>query len=144
MNWAMKLTIAMIIYAMILVAMVVVSMRQDISLVADDYYAQEIQYQSRIDDINNYKALGSPLNIKYLKANQTAEVAIPQGDENTKGTIVFFRPSDARFDFEQSIALDSNGQQQLDLSGKVPGLWKIKVAWTDNGKAYFDEQNIVL
>jgi hypothetical protein len=144
MNWAMKITITMIIFAMILATMVVVSMRQDISLVATDYYAQEIQYQGRIDDINNYKALGSPLNIKYLKANQTAEIAIPQGDEDTKGTIVFFRPSDARFDFEQAIALDESGLQQLNLNGKIPGLWKVKIAWTGNGKAYYTEQNIVL
>jgi hypothetical protein len=144
MNWAIKITITMIIFAGILVTMVVVCMRQDIFLVADDYYAQEIQYQSRINEINNYNSLSVPLNIKYLKANQIAEVAIPQGNVTTKGTIVFFRPSDARFDFEQVIALDANGQQQLDLSGKVPGLWKVKVAWTDNGTAYFTEQTIVL
>lgn len=144
MNWAMKITITMILFAGILATMVVVCMRQDIFLVADDYYAQEIQYQGRINEINNYNALETALNINYKKANKTADFVIPQGNESTKGTIVFFRPSDARFDFEQTIALDSNGQQQLDLSGKVPGLWKVKVAWTDNGTAYFTEQTIVL
>ena len=58
MNWGTKITLSFIAFVGIIITMVVISMRQDISLVAKDYYVQEIAYQDQIDRIRNNHDLG--------------------------------------------------------------------------------------
>lgn len=144
MNWGKSIVIAILTFMAIIIAMVVISVRQNIYLVADDYYQQELKYQQQIDKMENYLEMDGTLDITYSKPSGTVQVAFPQSGESINGEIIFFRPSDARFDFTLAIAPDSNGVQQLDLSDKLPGLWKLKVSWEANGKAYYKEQNIVL
>ena len=64
MNWGTKIVFSFIAFAGLIITMVVISMRQDVSLVAKDYYVQEIAYQDQIDKIQNQKALESEPTIK--------------------------------------------------------------------------------
>lgn len=145
MNWGTRIFISFAVFATIIISLVVISFRQDFHLVADDYYKQEIEYQSQITKIENFKLLNQPLSIKYSSQEQRAAIQFPVGKEDMPaGEIHFFRPSNGKLDFKVAIQTDAAGSQMLDLSQAVPGLWKVKVSWQADGQSYYDEQTLVL
>ncbi len=145
MNWGTKIFMSFVVFAIIIISMVVISVSQDFYLVADDYYKQEIEYQNQIDKIQNYKQLDQPLAIKYWSAGRKASIQFPIArTERLEGEIHFFRPSNGNLDFKVAINPDGGGSQIVDLSEAIPGLWKVKVSWSANGKGYYDEQTLVL
>lgn len=145
MNWGTRIFISFAVFAAIIISMVVISFQQDIHLVADDYYKQEIEYQSQITKIENFKQLNQPLSIKYWSEGHKASIQFPVGNEDKpEGEIHFFRPSNGKLDFKVAIQTNLSGSQMLDLSQAVPGLWKVKVSWQADGQSYYDEQTLVL
>ncbi len=145
MNWGTKIFLSFVVFAIIIISMVVISVSQDYHLVAEDYYKQEIEYQNQIDKIENYKQLDQPLAIKYWSKGRKASIQFPiTRSQQLEGEIHFFRPSNGNLDFKVAINPDGGGSQMVDLSDAVPGLWKVKVSWSANGKGYYDEQTLVL
>jgi len=57
MNWGTGIVIAFVCFAGVLATIVTISMKQDVGLVAKDYYKQEIAYQDQIDRKTNYNQL---------------------------------------------------------------------------------------
>ena len=145
MNWGTRIFISFAVYAAIIISLVVVSVRQDLFLVSEDYYKQEIEYQAQITKMENYKQLDQPLAIKYWSAGRKASIQFPIGSrDKLEGEIHFFRPSNGNLDFKVAINADGGGAQMLDLKDAVPGLWKVKVSWSADGRGYYDEQTLVL
>ncbi len=145
MNWGTKIFISFAVFAAIIISLVVVSVRQDFYLVSEDYYQKEIEYQSQITKIENFKKLEQPLAIRYLSEDRRASIQFPIGSKvRLQGEIHFFRPSNGNLDFKVAVNPDGGGAQLLDLSEAIPGLWKVKVSWSADGKGYYDEQTLVL
>ncbi len=145
MNWGTKIFISFAVFAAIIISLVVVSVRQDFYLVSEDYYQKEIEYQSQITKIENFKKLEQPLAIKYLSEARRASIQFPiGGKDKPQGEIHFFRPSNGNLDFKVAVNPDGGGAQLLDLSEAIPGLWKVKVSWSADGKGYYDEQTLIL
>ena len=138
MNWGTKIVFSFIAFAGLIITMVVISMRQDVSLVAKDYYVQEIAYQDQIDKIQNQKALESEPTIKL--SQEFVEVSM-----NTvfdEGTIHFFRPSDASQDMLVKLDKRVSEAHKIDRANFSTGKWLVKLNWKHAGEAYYYEQNI--
>ena len=138
MNWGNKVVLAFVVFMGIIITMVVVSMKQDISLVAPDYYDQEIKYQSQIDKMQ--AASDSNASITILKSNDKIELEFSEIPE--KGEIHFFRPSDATLDFK--VAVLSEKVQSISKSKFNKGFWKMKISWSANGKEFYTEKTVVI
>ncbi|MCU0451197.1 MAG: FixH family protein, partial [Bernardetiaceae bacterium] len=54
----------------------------------------------------------------------------------------FFRPSDARLDFEVPLAPDANFRQQVNTAKLAKGYWKAQLYFEQNGAAYFREASL--
>ena len=143
MNWGVKIVIAFISFVAIIISMVVISMRQNINLVAQDYYVQEIAYQKQMDRVKNHLNLGQ--DGLEINLNPTSNFLEIEFDRSTtpKGTVHFFRPSDAKLDRSYPLVL-SNGRQTFNKANFTKGLWKIKVNWMEAGKEYYYEKTVVL
>ena len=144
MNWGNKIFLVFVVFAGIIITMVVISFRQNIDLVAEDYYEQEIQYQDQIDRLENSQRLKALHKFSYVRTNQNGILHFPselQG-RNTEGTIYFFRPSDASLDREFALKLDEQGKQTIGLENLHPGFWKVKIQWKQGGQEYYSEQTL--
>jgi hypothetical protein len=53
MNWGYKIAITFILFGALIIFMVVKSFQQNIDLVTDDYYQEELKYQQQIDKLEN-------------------------------------------------------------------------------------------
>ena len=56
------------------------------------------------------------------------------------GKINFYRPSDSKLDFENSIIVNPNREMILPPSQLTQGLWKLKINFSVDGIEYYQEE----
>jgi nitrogen fixation protein FixH len=115
-------------------------------LVNDNYYAQEIKYQKRIDSLDRAQALGTHAAASYDDSSKRIRVALPaeHAGKSVTGRIELYRPSKSGSDQEVNLAPDAKGVQFVDAAGLAQGLWHVRLAWNLDGQDYFLEQKLVV
>lgn len=137
MSWSKSIILAFVFFVAFILYMVVGSFNENIDLVAEDYYQQEIEYQNVIDKSANYKKLGKRLIIKESEGQ--IQVKLPHDEQATiTGKVYFFRPSDKVNDVTYTIDKNTTTFSKDEL---IKGLYLIKVSWEKDGVDYYYEQN---
>ena len=143
-NWGTSIAIFYIAFAATMVGMVVKSRSFDHALVVDNYYEQDLKYQSHLDKLANSRALANDLIISENQGDKTLHFQFPAEFRQVGGEILLYRADDKRQDVSVKITPDAQGEQALPTANLTPGRWKIKVDWQGDGKAFFKEETIVL
>ena len=127
-------------------AWLVVALRNDPELVRADYYEQEITYQKQIDRLNRTAAMRGEVSVAYDYSQNQVTLQLPPThlSPQLKGQIHFYRPSNAKLDFELPLELNPTGVQHIATGKLQGGLWKVRVQWTSAGQEYFHDQSLVL
>jgi hypothetical protein len=143
-NWGTGIVIVFVIFMSATISTAVYLMNQDVNLVADDYYDQEIKYQQQIDRIKRTNKLDEK-NIIVFNGT-TINVTIPESlmNRDLTGEIYFYRPSDEKSDIKIPLYTDSLGVQVIPVSSLVKGLWSVKVNWIAGEVEYFVEERIFI
>jgi hypothetical protein len=143
MNWGYRIFFSFIVFIAIIITMVVISMNQDINLVAEDYYKQEIAYQDQIERIRRTSSLEKQPEISY--DTQSGMVTIEFFSESVEsGDILFFRPSDSNQDKLIAFPSAADGKVIVPVKGWHSGLWKVKLNWSESGEEYYFEKDLNL
>ncbi|MFT5617904.1 MAG: hypothetical protein ACI85I_001130 [Arenicella sp.] len=137
-NWGHGITLFSALFMSMILYFVISSVNYDSELVSEDYYENEINYQTRIDKERN--ASKEKINI----SQEATGLQIVFLNSVDKGTVQFFRPSNKELDFQKPIQLNSNFQQQIGLENTKPGLWRIKLDWQKGGKDFYYEESVVI
>lgn len=137
MNWGTKLTIVFCLFASMIIVLVVMSMRQNFDMVTDNYYEEELKYQDRIDAETNAAAFSN--GILFTMSADSVKLTMPaEGFYGfNKGTIVFYRASDAHLDVTSDLKIDAAGHQNFDRKKFVSGNYEVSLSWEASGKNYF-------
>ncbi len=143
-SWGTKIASLYIGFVVLVIGMVTFSMNQKIELVSPDYYAKELKYQDKINEMNNANALTEQVNHAITKAG--IEIRFPTAftNKNVKGEVVFFCPSDASRDYKTPLTLNANGVQMIAGSSLQSGMYKMQLSWSADAKNYFTEETIVI
>jgi len=143
-SWGTKIAMLYISFVLLIIFMVVLSMNQKIELVSKDYYAQELVYQNKIDEMNNANALSESVESTITLEGLT--LTFPKNFKSSKvnGTVLFFRPSDASKDYKTTVVLNDNLQQNISKNNLSSGMYKMQLSWSANDKNYFIEKVIVI
>ena len=146
MNWGWKIVVVYSLFVIMTLSMVFYFMSQDVDLVAEDYYKQEIEYQEQMDKISNAKLLKQPVGFEYSAEKRAISINFPQEHFNKgiEGNIHFYRPSNADEDRNFKILPEPTGEQKIGVGSLSSGLWKVKISWTCSGTDYYDERVITL
>ena len=142
-----KLFIGAASFMLFIIALVIGCMKQNYFLVAKDYYRQEINYQEHIDKVNNTHSSEKEVGFEnkatagYIKLHFSH---LAEKKNEVAGKITFFRPSDARKDVIVPINLNKANQQAIDIKSLDKGLWKVKVDWTEEGEAYYNDFTLIM
>lgn len=143
--WPIAIIACFVVFIGAMAAWIVYAVRQDMDLVRDDYYEQEIRYQQQLDRMNRTQPLRSEVKIAYDAAKQSITIALPAAHAlEAKGSIRFYRPSDAKLDHELRLVVAADGTQQIDATALRAGLWKVHVQWMLDEQEYFFDQPLVL
>ncbi len=114
--------------------------KENIDLVTEDYYKQELGYESQMDKMRNARLLAQPVQVQVEGRN--VAVVFPVREGNVSGEIQMFRPSDAQYDRRVAVAPDAAGKQQLNLAGLPAGLYRLKIDWKAGEKSFYTEEAI--
>ncbi len=134
MNWGKGIFIFYSLFVVAILSVVYFSFTQEVNLVAEDYYKQELAYEDQISRIRNTNKLANKPTLVLRK--NFIELTFPK-EITPKGNILFFRPSDSSKDSRTPIVLDANGTQKIDFSAQQQGKWIAKLLWSDGSKEYY-------
>ncbi len=141
MDWGKGILVTIIAFVSFILVLVTISIRQDdIHLVTENYYEEEIKYQEHIQREKATASLGR--DVLLLDSNALViQLDLPLGAE---GTLHFFRPSDARLDRKIPIKINNLEGSEIPIGSLLPGYWKVQLTWTENGVNYYQEKKIAL
>jgi hypothetical protein len=142
MNWGKWITVAFILFAVFIGVLVTICVKQDISLVATDYYKQELGFQQQIDRSNNvHQLINKP---EILIVNNHVQISFKDFSSLQQGELKLFRPSNAKSDLVFQLKSTADTLQRFDLNSREKGMYKAKMKWSMNDKEYYMEKMIYL
>jgi hypothetical protein len=143
MNWGTKILIVYVAFVAGIVFMVFKSSTQNTDLVTTDYYAKELKYQDKIDEIERTAALTAP--VEYRMENNALTVIFPKDFAGKKlvGEAVLYCPSDEKKDIKQHFTILDEALQ-LAVPAGSKGLYELHLSWQDGGVTYYFEKKIFI
>ncbi len=142
MNWGKWIAVSFILFALFIGVLVIICVRQDISLVATDYYKQELDFQQQIDRAKNTQQLAVRPEISII--NNHVQISFKNFSMIQNGELKLFRPSNAKLDLIFELKTTSDTIQRFDLQSREKGMYKAKMKWEMNDKEYYSEKTIYL
>jgi hypothetical protein len=145
MNWGNKLIVVFIVFGGMISYMVYRCMQTPVNLVSEQYYKDELAYQTVIDGTRQANALSGKL-VLAQEVGKSVRLELPADMRGraVEGAIFFYCPSDVRRDRRIPLKVDAKGEQVIG-NGMVPGgHYTVKVSWQVAGVNYFMEQPFVM
>src|SRR5664280_3022733 len=141
--WPWNIVIAFSIYISGTAGLIVMASMHKTELVNDNYYEQEIRYQSQIDSVARAQRAGGAL-IEHDAASGRLLLRVPPEHvrSGVTGRVELYRASSAGRDRVVVLAPDPNGAQTLELKDLLPGPWKVRLSWSSAGVEYLLERRI--
>lgn len=143
MNWGKKILIVYLVFVAGIVFMVVKSSMQNTDLVTTDYYAKELKYQDKIDEMGRVSALSAP--VRYEIKEGILHIEFPgdfSGRELT-GEAVLYCPADKNRDITKPFTI-TDTVLKVDLPPYYTGLYRLQLSWKDGKTTYYFEKKIFI
>ncbi len=142
-NWGSGIAIFLTLFIGFILTLVVKAHQTESDLYAEDYYAQEVNYQQTIDS----KSRGKLYNEQFtVSKNERGDVLISYPNwmhDKNKTRITFYRPDDAKLDRMFSFSKKGN-KLVLKHSHFVKGHYDIRIEWRSNLDDFLVEKEIDL
>lgn len=132
------------IFAGTMIFFVFKTTQYDHSLVREDYYKGDLEYQQHYNKLQNTSLLDEEVVIYHKAVQKQLVVDFPMELTDVNGSATFFRPSNSGQDVEIKLTTDENLQQIISTENLQSGRWKVQLDWVANGKSYFKEVSVVL
>jgi hypothetical protein len=143
MNWGKKILIVYIVFVAGIVFMVFKSSTQKTDLVTTDYYAKELKYQDKIDEMNRVQALSAAVEV-VIKDNALI-IQFPKDFAGKKltGEAVLYCPSDENKDLKNNFSVQDE-PVKIIIPATNKGLHELHLSWKDGGVTYYFEKKIFI
>jgi hypothetical protein len=130
-----------LIWAVVLFILIFKATRENVDLVAKDYYNKEIAFQDRIDKENNVASLSAAPHIRFMQDQHAVEITFPADfrSKSLKGSVHFFRPDDSARDFTVTMESDTSLTHRFSFDERKKGFWRVQVDWDCENVSYFAE-----
>lgn len=143
--WPIAIIAFFIVFATFLATFVVWALGQRQDLVTENYYEQEIRFQEQLDRLHRTQTQSGQTTVTFDVVKNRIVINLPPAQAAAaRGTIQFYRPSNAKLDHEIPLAVNADGVQTLDAQAMAAGLWKIRIHWSVKGQEYFFDQAVVV
>ncbi len=140
MNWGKGIIIGMALFMGFIITLVTIMMRQDIDLVREDYYQQELEYNKQYEAESNY--LSAQQTIEIEPKADTLFLHFPADFQTGKANIQLQRPNNKNQDIE--LTIDTREQVKIPLKHMEKGQFNCTVSGMYRGKKYQMSQQLTL
>jgi nitrogen fixation protein FixH len=144
--WPWSLVAFFAVFISAVIGFGIFAVRQNNDLVQPDYYEQEVRFQQQIDRVQRTQALDHEVTVAFEPIARQVRLALPAAHaaKQPTGKIHFYRPSEARLDFEVPVQLDAAGKQTVPGTSLREGLWKARVTWSVDGQEFYHDETLVV
>lgn len=142
-NWGTGITIFISMFIIFILSFVFTAAYTHTDLYAEDYYQQELDYQTTIDAKQNAQKFAEDV---YLsQGTQSIVVHLPESIDwsKTEGAVHLYRANDASQDKTYKISTE-NSKMMIPKNNLNDGKFYVKIAWKNEGKDYLITKEIVL
>jgi len=133
-----------VIFITALATWAVVATRNNVDLVRQDYYEEELRFQQQIERVNRTAHLRHDITVMTDASSVTFKLPLDVTAAKPTGEIQLYRPSDASLDKKLALDVNESGMQRIDASELKGGLWKLRVHWKVGEAEYYFDQSVVL
>jgi len=144
MNWGWKIALVYIGFVAMILTLVFKANKENIDLVAPDYYAQELVYQARINAIARASLLADRPAVKADSSGVQITMPVETHGQITSGEVRFFRPSDAALDRSFPLIPEANGSVMISPKTLTGGYYLAQISWMMKGESYYFEESILI
>lgn len=137
MSWGIKITCLYSGFVLFIAFLVSLTMRERSELVTPDYYAQELKYQEKIDQLERTANLEEPLRWELKDRRLYLNFPDTFASRAINGSIRFFRPSDARMDATIAIPVNA-GKTEIPLGKLHQGMYNMQISWQVDTTVYYN------
>ncbi len=141
-NWGTGIFLFYTIFAGSLFYQVYKSTQYDHDLVVENYYEEDLAYQSRYEQMQNSRSLEAGLSIRLNKEEKIISLDFPTDMEGVTGDLLLYRANNKKLDKHLPLQLNAENRMEIPIKNIVAGRWKLEVKWEQGGKAYFDKKVI--
>lgn len=145
-NWGTGIVIAFtlfITFILYFIFKVQSNPKYDNELVIEEYYKNDAKFGDEMIRVQNAQDLKQ----KPVISNTSEGITIVFPDvfvpKEIKGKVVFYRPSDKKFDFEVPLSL-SNSSLNVPKEKLLGGRWDINMEWQYEGKQYLTKEVVYI
>ncbi len=139
-SWGTGIFLFYSVFAASLFYQVYRSTQYDNSLVVENYYEEDINYQSRYDQIQNSRSLEAGLVIQLNNLDKAISLDFPKDKKGISGKILLYRASNKKLDRHLTIELNEENKMISPTDNILSGRWKLEVEWETEGRSYFDKK----
>lgn len=139
-NWGTGIFLFYSIFAATLFFAVYRSTQHDHSLVVENYYEEDLNYQSRFDQIQNSRSLEAGLVIQLDRKEKMISLDFPKDKKGISGEILLYRADNKKLDQHIPIQLNAENTMLIPTKDILMGRWKMEVVWEADGQSYFDKR----
>ena len=141
-NWGHGIIVTFVLFGAFMAYFYVNMSKESIELVGKDYYADGQEFQRKINERKQTEALAENASVEFADDFKQVKIQFPSSIQ--KGTIVFYRPSNATLDKTLKITSDSSGLSFIQTDFLIKGPWNVSLQWEKAGKNYVEEQRILI
>jgi len=109
-------------------------------LVQDDFYEQEVLFNSKKESIFNYENADFKLHVEQTP--EGVELQFPTDFTFENGSILFYRADDKSLDRQYDLSVNSNHKQILDYSDFIVGKYELNISWNNQKQSYLYQTEI--
>lgn len=118
--------------------LVYLSIKQDITMVSNNYYEQELQYQHQIDARANTLSYRNDFSLTTSEDSIVLQLPEQLSQVMSQGKVHFYCPSNPKLDRVQALA-PGNGIYHFDRSAVPADNYVVKISFTSGDKDYYHE-----
>ncbi|MDO4224792.1 MAG: FixH family protein [Bergeyella zoohelcum] len=144
-TWGHGIIVALGAFMLFILSLIFIYTRgwQNSELVSNDYYEEEINYQTEIDAKTNADLLAEKP--AYSQSENGISVAFPKAlnIDNNEVSFHLFRTDDARLDVKKDLKLDAEHRLVIPKQVLFAGSYTLKLKWKQEGKNYQIDYNVL-
>jgi len=139
-NWGQSITIVIILFMAFILTLVYKMHYRNADLVQDDFYEQEVLFNSKKESIFNYE--NSDFKLHVEQTPEGIELRFPSDFTFDKGSVFFYRADDKSLDRQYKLSINPNHKQILAYSEFIVGKYEINISWNNQEKSYLYQSEI--
>ena len=138
-SWGTGIAIFYSFFVIAMLVFVYAATNQDISLVSDTYYEEDLSYQVKLDKIQRTNQLKHVFELSIEQNSTGISVTIPEELSHFKGNMTLFHPAYAMLDQIYPIESNTQHKQFIPVQRLKKGRWLVKIEGENEGKNYYHE-----